>query len=457
MATTFVKIQTVTVGSGGAATIDFTSIPQTYTDLKLVISSRVSYATSGDTPYLDFNGLTTNRTGRFLEGSGAAAASSTLTRQGFVASGTNAATNAFGSTEIYIPNYTSTTTNKSFSVDSVTENNGTTAYQWLVASLWSSTAAITRVTLTPTSGSFVEYSTATLYGISNVTASNTSYATGGNMIYTDGTYWYHQFQTVGTTAFVPTRNLTVDYLVVAGGGGGGRYGGGGGAGGYRTTVGTSGGGGASESPLSLTANTSYTVTVGSGGAGWVGDAQSGGNAGSGTNSVFGSITSTGGGGGGNYGNPSYSVGLAGGSSGGGGALNGSPNPIASGSPVANQGYIGGTGGYQYTTNAAGGGGGAGGAGAAGNAGGQGGVGLSSTISGVATFRGGGGSGSQPTSNLAGGNGGGGTGLIANNTSTAIDGIPNTGGGGGGGRDGLIDGTYRAGNGGSGIVIIRYAV
>ena len=56
-----------------------------------------------------------------------------------------------------------------------------------------------------------------------------------------------------------------------------------------------------------------------------------------------------------------------------------------------------------------------------------------------------------------GNGGGGTGLIANNTSTAIDGIPNTGGGGGGGRDGLIDGTYRAGNGGSGIVIIRYAV
>jgi hypothetical protein len=161
----FVKIQSIIVGSGGAATIDFTSIPQTYTDLKIVISSRVSYATSGDTPYIDFNGLTTNRTGRALEGSGSAVASLTLTRQGFIASGSNAATGAFGSTEIYIPSYTSTTKNKSFSVDSITENNGTTAYQWLVAGLWSSTAAITRVTLTPTSGSFVQYSTATLYGI----------------------------------------------------------------------------------------------------------------------------------------------------------------------------------------------------------------------------------------------------------------------------------------------------
>ena len=116
MPSAFVKIQSIIVGSGGAATIDFTSIPQTYTDLKIVISSRVSYATSGDTPYIDFNGLTTNRTGRALEGSGSAVASLTLTRQGFIASGSNAATGAFGSTEIYIPSYTSTTKNKSFSV-----------------------------------------------------------------------------------------------------------------------------------------------------------------------------------------------------------------------------------------------------------------------------------------------------------------------------------------------------
>lgn len=165
MATTFVKIQTVTVGSGGAANIDFTSIPQTFTDLKILISSRVSYATAGDTPYVDFNGLTTNRTGRYLEGTGSATGSLTIAREGMIASGTNASTNAFGSTEIYIPNYTSTTTNKSFSSDSITENNSTLAYQWLIASVWSSTAAITRVTLTPTSGNFVQYTTATLYGI----------------------------------------------------------------------------------------------------------------------------------------------------------------------------------------------------------------------------------------------------------------------------------------------------
>jgi len=41
MANTLKKIQTVTVGSGGAASIEFTSIPQTYTDLKLVVITQV--------------------------------------------------------------------------------------------------------------------------------------------------------------------------------------------------------------------------------------------------------------------------------------------------------------------------------------------------------------------------------------------------------------------------------
>jgi len=84
--------------------------------------------------------------------------------------------------------------------------------------------------------------------------------------------------------------ITTDFLVIAGGGGGGGFGGAG-AGGYRTSAGTSGGGASAESQLTLSYGTSYTVTVGAGGAGVIG----GGSGASGSNSVFSSITSTGGG------------------------------------------------------------------------------------------------------------------------------------------------------------------
>ena len=61
--------------------------------------------------------------------------------------------------------------------------------------------------------------------------------------------------------------LVANYLVVAGGGaGGGGNGGGGGAGGLRSTVTNTGGGGTLETALTLTVSTSYTVTVGAGGA-----------------------------------------------------------------------------------------------------------------------------------------------------------------------------------------------
>jgi hypothetical protein len=66
--------------------------------------------------------------------------------------------------EIYFPNYASAT-NKSFSIDSVTENNATLANQFLTAGLWSNTAAITSITLLAASGNLAYYSTASLYGI----------------------------------------------------------------------------------------------------------------------------------------------------------------------------------------------------------------------------------------------------------------------------------------------------
>jgi hypothetical protein len=71
---------------------------------------------------------------------------------------------SFSSGEIYIPNYAGST-NKSYSIDSVTEQNATGALAELIAGLWSQTAAITQITLS--SSNFQQYSTAYLYGVSN--------------------------------------------------------------------------------------------------------------------------------------------------------------------------------------------------------------------------------------------------------------------------------------------------
>ena len=165
MANTFIKLSTVTVGSSGAASIDFTSIPQTFTDLKIVLSARTNRAAAADYMNISFNSNTVGFTGRGLYGSGSAASSSTLTREAGEIVGGSSTASVFANTEIYIPNYTSSNY-KSFSTDSVAENNATASYQNLNTSLWSNTSAITSVSLTPGLGTlFNQYSTATLYGI----------------------------------------------------------------------------------------------------------------------------------------------------------------------------------------------------------------------------------------------------------------------------------------------------
>jgi len=167
MANTYVKIATVSVGAGGASTIDFTSIPSTYTDLVLVGSVRSSNANNYGDIFFTFNGATTNRSARYLEGSGSAAASSSQTTMGAGSGQGNSATaNTFGNFQLYVPNYAGST-NKSSSADGVGENNATQAYASLYANLWSSTAAINQITIVPLATfNFVQYSTATLYGIS---------------------------------------------------------------------------------------------------------------------------------------------------------------------------------------------------------------------------------------------------------------------------------------------------
>jgi hypothetical protein len=166
MANTYVKIgSTVTVGSGGAATIDFTSIPATYTDLLIKLSSRSSDIGSSTGVVMQFNGSSASLTYKLLEGSGSAAASySGSTGRIGVTDATGSTASTFGNLEAYIPNYAGST-NKSSSIDSVQENNASTAYADLSANLWSNTAAITSISLSLQAGNFAQYSTASLYGI----------------------------------------------------------------------------------------------------------------------------------------------------------------------------------------------------------------------------------------------------------------------------------------------------
>jgi hypothetical protein len=159
MPTTFTKIASVTVGSGGAATIDFTSIPSTYTDL--VVKLSVSAASSNGF-LMSINGSTANLSYKLLEGDGATAASYTGS-SGRIAYAFSSAT-IFSNIEVYLPNYAGST-NKSFSTDAVSEQNATTAYADLTASLWSQTAAINALGFYFSAGNIREYSTATLYGI----------------------------------------------------------------------------------------------------------------------------------------------------------------------------------------------------------------------------------------------------------------------------------------------------
>ena len=164
MPTTYKLISKVTVGSGGAASITFSSIPATYTDLVLKLSTRTT-----DTGATDSNKLTVNSASayslRFLYGNGSTAASTTDTALSDYTNNDAQTSNTFGNSEWYIPNYLSSG-NKSVSIDAVTENNATTAITQLAAGVITTSSAITSITVVSYDGfNFKQYSTARLYGI----------------------------------------------------------------------------------------------------------------------------------------------------------------------------------------------------------------------------------------------------------------------------------------------------
>jgi hypothetical protein len=272
---------------------------------------------------------------------------------------------------------------------------------------------------------------------SDITEQATFITATGGTITTSGNFKIHTFTGPGTLCVSsignPLGSNTVDYLVVAGGGGAGG-GGGGGAGGYRESSGAASGCytasplGASVSALPVSVQ-GYPITVGAGAAG------------QGSDSIFSTITSAGGGGGVNAvpTGPLNDGGSGGGinSPTGGTAGQGNTPPVSP--PQGNPG--GGTG------NGGGGGAAAAGVGGAGATGaGAGGAGTASSITGSPVSRAGGGGAAAPCGSAPGGAGGGGAGGPGGGTNGTV----NTGGGGGAN---WFSGSR--GSGGSGIIVIRY--
>ena len=149
------------------ASVTFSSIASTYTDLLVKVSARTD---NTDTPiYIYFNSDTTNAnySVRRLLGTGSAASSASFSAPYVIYADVSTYTaSTFGNAEVYIPNYL-VSSNKSMSIDSVNENNATGAEAVLTAGLWSNTAAITSIKFQPLTGNFATYSTFYLYGIKN--------------------------------------------------------------------------------------------------------------------------------------------------------------------------------------------------------------------------------------------------------------------------------------------------
>jgi hypothetical protein len=453
--------------SSSTSSITFSNIPTTFTDLVLVVSP---VAATGTTfPWMRFNGLSTSiysDTHLYGISSGAGSTRRSAQSRGYIAEQVQAETTQISNIIVHIMNYSNTTTNKTYIArNDNAASSGTYVGTEAIVGLAQLTDPITSITIGIAAGG-TDYNLAagsrfTLYGIK--AAAPAPKATGGDVITTDGTYWYHAFKNSGL--FDVKQSLTADYLIVAGGGGGGggiaqNYAGsGGGAGGLRAFTSSS-----------LSANTIYTVTVGAGGTGVT---SLGAAATIGSNTTFNSTSVTGGGRGTNGGGG----GGAGGSGGAAGAEGAAGTGNAGGYSPA-EGRNGGVG-FLGGANRVPGGGGGGAGGVGGNAsdsvGGNGGAGtntynsinfstwLYATATGVSGLIAGGGGGSSRAGGTAGaaGSGGGAAGVVAvdvNNSRPGINATSNTGGGGGGGGPATNGSTNEAGgSGGSGIVIVRYPV
>jgi hypothetical protein len=164
----YYPIAKITVGSGGNTYIEFTSIPATYSDICIVYSLRSDRAGQvNSSGRISFNNDASNYSYKQLIGNGSTTGSGNDTNGALIYCPASTATGStFGNGTVYIPKYAGNS-NKTYSVDFVAETNATNIDgQGFSAGLWSSTSIITSVKIIEANGAnFVQYSTATLYGI----------------------------------------------------------------------------------------------------------------------------------------------------------------------------------------------------------------------------------------------------------------------------------------------------
>jgi hypothetical protein len=170
MAPTYELIASNTLTTS-AASVTFSSIPATYTDLVLRVSVRNANAATTGTLRIELNGDTAaNYSFTALNGDGSVAASSRSDNRNDISAGlVNAGTstsNTFSSIEFYFPNYTSTV-NKPVSVFTAQENNTTAADIRVIAGLYRNSTAINQIVANSQGANFVSGSSFWLYGIKN--------------------------------------------------------------------------------------------------------------------------------------------------------------------------------------------------------------------------------------------------------------------------------------------------
>jgi hypothetical protein len=164
-ANSYESIATVTVGSGGASDVTFTSIPSTYTNLQIRFLARSSGSPDTKVQY-NSDTTTTNYRTHLLYGDGSSVTASTLANTayvGYIAT----ASNTFGASVVDVLDYTNTNKYKTAKSLAGYDANGS-GYIILYSHLWMSTSAITSIKIYPDSGNFTQYSQFALYGIKGV-------------------------------------------------------------------------------------------------------------------------------------------------------------------------------------------------------------------------------------------------------------------------------------------------
>lgn len=166
----FESIATVTVGSGGASNIEFTSIPSTYTHLQIRGILRTTTANTGsDNALVTFNSDTgSNYSWHLIQGSGSAASSAAGATQtsmrGAEVPRNNNTASAFAVTIIDILDYANTNKYKTIRCIDGWDGNGSGSLD-VHSGNWRSTSAITSIKITPEINNWAQYSSLALYGV----------------------------------------------------------------------------------------------------------------------------------------------------------------------------------------------------------------------------------------------------------------------------------------------------